>query len=404
MNPFPREASESPLDPHIYVPAEGTVSYNVSERDGTARLAPGKSMSDGGSDYFGRIVDQDALADYLVDELGPHGGTYEVEHHQEGHSNETLFVTWGDEELVVRRPPPGETAENAHDVLREYRVIDALQDTSVRVPETVLSCDDHDVLDADFYVMKRQDGVVLREEEPDRFATPDRRRGIGEELVDGLAEIHAVDYEAVGLEEGDFGYPPGFTERQVRRWSEQLTWAFEVTAEEREVETLYDVMSWLRDNVPADPPATLVHGDYKLDNVMFATDDEPRINAVFDWEMSTLGDPFTDLGWMLSYWWDEKDPAPPESTDSLSSTFMTREGYMTRQELVERYESKTGLEFTNEKFYRVLAVYKLAGLGEMFFRRYLEGNSDDPMYPKMRRGVPALAQRAQRIIDGEEPL
>ncbi len=287
-------------------------------------VVPNTNMTDGETDYFRRIVDRDALADYLSAELGAHGGTYEVEHHQEGHSNETLFVTWGDEELVIRRPPPGETAENAHDVL--------------------------------------------------------------------------------GLEEGDFGYPPGFTERQVRRWSEQLTWAFEVTAEEREVETLYDVMSWLQDNVPEDPPATLVHGDYKLDNVMFATDEEPRINAVFDWEMATLGDPFTDLGWMLSYWWDGKDPEPPESTDSLSSTFMTREGYPTRRELVDRYEARTGLEFENERFYRVLAVYKLAGLGEMFFRRYLEGNSDDPMYPKMRHGVPALAQRAQRIIDGEEPL
>ena len=367
-------------------------------------VVPNTNMTDGETDYFRRIVDRDALADYLSAELGAHGGTYEVEHHQEGHSNETLFVTWGDEELVIRRPPPGKTAENAHDVLREFRVVDALQGTDVRVPETVLSCEDHDVLGADFYVMKRMQGDVLREDEPERFGTTGRRRQVGEELVDRLAEIHAVDYEAVGLEEGDFGYPPGFTERQVRRWSEQLTWAFEVTAEEREVETLYDVMSWLQDNVPEDPPATLVHGDYKLDNVMFATDEEPRINAVFDWEMATLGDPFTDLGWMLSYWWDGKDPEPPESTDSLSSTFMTREGYPTRRELVDRYEARTGLEFENERFYRVLAVYKLAGLGEMFFRRYLEGNSDDPMYPKMRHGVPALAQRAQRIIDGEEPL
>ena len=165
-------------------------------------------MSDGESDYFRRIVDEDALAEYLEAELGPHGGSYAVEHHKEGHSNETLFVTWNDRELVVRRPPPGETADNAHDVLREYRVMDALQDTEVRVPETILACDDHDVLGADFYVMDRMDGVVLRDEEPERFATRDRRRQIGEELVDGLAEIHTVDYEAVGLEEGDFGYPP----------------------------------------------------------------------------------------------------------------------------------------------------------------------------------------------------
>jgi len=257
---------------------------------------------------------------------------------------------------------------------------------------------------SDFYVMQRVDGDVLREGEPERFQNTVARRKIGEELVDSLAEIHAVDYEAVGLEVGDFGYPPGFTERQVRRWSEQLMWAFEVTTDSREVSQLYDVMEWLYDNVPADPSATLVHGDYKLDNVMFGPGGVPEVTAVFDWEMSTLGDPLTDLGWMLSYWWDAKDPVPPTGTDTLMKTFMTSEEYPTRKELVARYEAQTGIEFTNERFYRVLAVYKLAGLGEMFFRRFLEGNSDDPMYPKMEQGVPALAERAVRIIEGGEPL
>jgi aminoglycoside phosphotransferase (APT) family kinase protein len=354
-------------------------------------------------DYFSRIVDEDALAEYLAAELGP-ADAYEVRHHREGHSNETLFVTWGDEELVVRRPPPGETAENAHDVLREYRVIHTLQDTDVRVPETVLACDDHSVIGSDFYVMRRQDGDVLRDDEVARFASPEQRLIVGEELVDRLVQIHGVDYDAVGLEAGDFGYPPGFTERQVRRWSEQLMWAFDVTAEEREVPELYDVMEWLRANVPDDPPSTLVHGDYKLDNVMFAPGTPPEIAAIFDWEMATLGDPFTDLGWLLVYWHDAKDPAPPGGTDTLMREFTAREGYPTRPELVDRYEKRTGLEFENERFYRALGVYKLAGLGEMFFRRHLEGNADDPMYPKMREGVPELAEWAERIIDGARPL
>jgi aminoglycoside phosphotransferase (APT) family kinase protein len=354
-------------------------------------------------EYFRRLVDVEKLREYLAAELGP-AEEYEVRRHQEGHSNETLFVTWGETELVIRRPPPGETADTAHDVLREYRVVDALQGGNVPVPPTVLACEDHGVMGSDFYVMERVEGDVLREGEPERFRNPEARERIGAELVDTLAEIHGVDYEAVGLEVGDFGYPPGFTERQVRRWSEQLMWAFEVTVEEREVPELYDVMEWLYDNVPEDPPATLVHGDYKLDNVMYGPGDEPEIAAVFDWEMSTLGDPFTDLGWMLSYWWDAKDPEPPAGTDTLMKEFMKGEDYLTREELVERYEAKTGFEFENERFYRTLAVYKLAGLGEMFFRRYLEGNSDDPMYPRMEEGVPALAERAMRIIEGEEPL
>ncbi len=365
-------------------------------------------MSEGGhegqgGEYFERIVDPDRLAEYLEAELGP-SEEYEVRHHQEGHSNETLFVTWGDRELVIRRPPPGEVAESAHDVLREHHVMDCLQGTEVPLPETVLACEDHAVMGSDFYVMARVEGDVLRTGEPERFRNDDARRRIGEELVDTLAEIHQVDYEAVGLE--DFGYPPGFTERQVERWSEQLMWAFDVTVEEREVPELYDVMEWLSDNVPEDTPATLVHGDYKLDNVMYGPGEEPEIVAVMDWEMSTLGDPFTDLGWMLSYWWDAKDPAPPQATDTLTKDFMTHEAYPTREELVERYEDATGFTYDREadRFYRTLAVYKLAGLGEMFFRRYLEGNSDDPMYPKMREGVPQLAARARRIIDGDEPL
>ena len=360
-------------------------------------------MTESDSEYFDRIVDTDSLRRYLTDQLGP-VETFDVRHHQEGHSNETLFVTWGELELVIRRPPPGDIAENAHDVLREFRVIDALQATDVRVPRTVLSCDDHGVIGSDFYAMKRQEGDVFRDDEPERFANPEDRERIGYEIVDRLVEIHQVDYDAVGLEEGDFGYPPGFTRRQVKRWSKQLMWAFEVTAAEREVEALYEVMEWLYDNVPeeGDYPHTLVHGDYKPDNLMFGPGDEPEIVAIFDWELSTLGDPFTDLGWLLSYWHEAKDPDP--SIPTLAQPFFSREGYPTRRELIGRYERQTGYEFDNWKFYWVLATYKLAGLGEMFFRRHLEGNSDDPLYPKMESGVPALASEALAIINGDIEL
>jgi len=354
---------------------------------------------DTSEEYFARLVDEDALEAFLESELGP-ADSYHVERHAEGHSNETLFVEWGGQDLVIRRPPPGETADTAHDVLREYRVIDALQDTNVPVPPTVAACEDHSIIGSDFYVMERVPGDVLRESEPERFANPESRRRVGEELADTLAAIHEVDYQAVGL--GDLGRPTGYTRRQVDRWGKQLSWAFEVTADDREVPKLERVGEWLDENCPDDHPETLVHGDYKLDNVLYAPGTPPRLTGVFDWEMSTLGDPRADLGWMLSYWRDAKDPEP--SIPELTATFMEREGYPTRVELVERWEDATGFEFEHERFYRALAVYKLAGLGEMFYRRYLEGNSDDPMYPKMEERVPALADRAVRIIDGEEPL
>jgi aminoglycoside phosphotransferase (APT) family kinase protein len=356
-------------------------------------------MTDGSDEYYERLVDEEALRAYLGEHLGE-ADEFDVRRHREGHSNETLFVTWGDRELVVRRPPPGETADTAHDVLREYHVTEALQGTDVPVPPTVLACEDHDVLGSDFYVMERVVGDVLRDEEPERFGTSERRRRLGEALVDTLADIHLVDHEAVGL--GDFGHPPGFTQRQVKRWSEQFTWAFSTTAEQREVPAVYDLMEWLGDNAPEEHPHTLVHGDYKLDNVMFGPGDEPALVGVFDWEMSTLGDPRTDLGWLLAYWRDPGDPEPV--SPELTSRFMERQGYPSRDELIDRWEAKTGLTFEHERFYRVLALYKLAALGEMFYARYLSGDGDDPLYPLMEERVPALARRALELAEGERPL
>ncbi len=358
-------------------------------------------MTDESQAYFERLVDVDALEDFLEDELGP-ATTYDVRRHNQGHSNETLFVTWGDVELVIRRPPPGETADTAHDVLREFTFIDALQDTTVPVPPTVAACEDHSILGSDFYVMERVDGTVLRNEEPEEFATPEARQRIGTELVDTLAAIHQVDTAAVGLDE--FGHPPGYTERQVDRWGKQLDWAFEVTAAEREVPELDEVGAWLADNCPTEYPGTLVQGDYKLDNVMFGPGRPVELVAVFDWELATRGDPRSDLGWMLTYWRDAKDPDPGFA--ELMPGFMAHEDYPTRRDLVDRWENHTGYEYTeaHDRFYRTLAVYKLAGLSEMFYRRHLEGNADDPMYPKMEQRVPGLADRAMRIIEGEEPL
>ncbi|NKE37489.1 phosphotransferase family protein [Natronococcus sp. JC468] len=351
-------------------------------------------------DYLDRLVDEASLRSYLAAALGE-ANRLDVERVDEGHSNETLFVAWDDEDLVVRRPPPGETADTAHDVLREHRVVSALQDTDVPVPETVLACEDRDVLGSEFYVMRRLEGDVIRAEEPPWLDGPDARRAVGEELVATLAAIHGVDYDAVGL--GEFGRPSGFTDRQVERWRGQFEWALETTAEHRALEDLDRVTEWLESNVPETHPETLVHGDFKLDNVMFArpeagTDGDPETLAVFDWEMATLGDPFTDLGWMLSFWYDEGDPDPP--IPGLYPTITARDGYPSRRALIERYERHTGLSFDEPRFYLVLATYKMAALGEMFFARHLSGDSDDPLYPKMETGVPALLDRAVRLVDG----
>ena len=355
-------------------------------------------MTDESTDYLDRLYDEDALASFLAREVGP-GGDLRVEYHQAGHSNETLFVEWGSHDLVLRRPPAGETADSAHDVLREYRVVTALADTDVPVPTTVAACEDHDVIGSDFYLMERLEGDVLRDEEPGRFATPEQRRLLCEAFVDTLAAIHTVDPAAVGLD--DLGHPEGYTGRQVERWTAQFEWATEVTADDRAVPELREVADWLAANVPADTDHALVHGDYKLDNVMFGPGTPPELVGVFDWEMCTRGDPSMDLGWLLVDWVEAKDPP---IDDPLGSGITARSGYVTRRELLDRYEALTGRTFAHERFYRTFGAFKAASACEMMYRRHLEGNSEDPAYAAMDSRVPAMAERALRIAEGDEPL
>ncbi len=346
------------------------------------------------------LVDRENLRAFLADELGE-TDEFDIERHDQGFSNETLFVTWGDTELVIRRPPPGETADTAHDVLREFEVVDALQDTDVPVPTTVAATENADIIGCPFYVMEKLSGDVIRFSEPERFGMPEHRQHISEEMVDTLAAIHTVDYEAVGL--GDFGNPEGYTARQVERWGKQFDWAFEETTEKREVPEIAEMGDWLEANVPDEPAHTLVHGDYKLDNVMFGPGTPPELTGVLDWEMSTLGDPLCDLGWLLFFWFEDKSQVPP-IMQSMGPVFLTNDGYASRADLVERYEQQTGVPVQHIKFYRVLAVYKMAALGEMFFARYLMGNSDNSFYAMMEEGVPMLAEQGIEIIEGDRPL
>jgi aminoglycoside phosphotransferase (APT) family kinase protein len=356
-------------------------------------------MSDS-SNYIDQLVDETALEEYLSTELKP-ADEFEVSHHTGGNSNEIIFVIWDDLDLVLRRPPPGDTADTAHEILREYQVLSALQETPVPVPETILECTDTSVLGAEFYLMERVDGEIIGHEEPDRFATPEYRRQIGVELIETLSHVHTVDYEGVGLH--DFGHPEGYTQRQVDRWSKQMEWLYTEKDHHRRISDLEELREWLGNNIPETHPHTLVHGDFRLDNMLFGTDTPPKLVAALDWELSTLGDPLADLGFLLAHWRDPKDnnePAIPEWT----SPHTEHPDYLTRQKIVSMYEDQTGIELRNERFYRALAVFKEAVAGEMFYARHLNGETDDPLYPRMEDRVPAMAARGLRIISGDDPL
>ena len=372
-----------------YPPREGPSSTRAASphvrAERFARAAP----------YHRRVPSaEQRLVAYLEPRLDG-DGPIEITRHEFGHSNQTFFVTRGDQRYVLRRPPDGPLPPGTHDVRREYRVLAGLSGTGVRAPHAVLLCGDPDVIGVPFYVMERIDGVVVRNEMPAALDSPDERRRIGEELVDALVELHAVDRHTAGL--ADLGKPDGFCARQVRRRREQLAMTVAYTRPRPDLE---QVAAWLADNVPASPPPTLVHGDYNLHNVAFAHGTPARLVAIYDWELATVGDPLTDVGWMIATWRDAGDPA--NVLDDLAMT--ARPGFLTRAELAARYEERSGRAFEHPTFYRVLALFRLAVALEGLYALHLAGTSDDPWHAKMEAVVPAMAEGALALIDGAPPL
>src|SRR5712692_3762689 len=337
------------------------------------------------------LIDLPTLEGFLRAHLPRQEGELVVEKHEAGFSNETFYVSWGPKRWVMRRPPRGDILPTAHDVLREYRVLSALAPTGVRVPRPAVACEDRSVIGAPFYLMERVDGVVIRDDLPPEFdAVPDRRR-IGEELINALVELHAVAWQSTSLT--NIGKPQGFLERQLRRWIGQLALTLPHT---RQLPGIHAVTEWLRTHLPPQSGASVVHGDYKLDNVMFAAHRPARLIAIFDWEMATLGDPLTDLGWLIAYWGATGDPPDPEPK---GSNYLTeQQGFLSREEMIARYEEKTSRKMTHFPFYHCLAVWKQAIILEGLYRHYLEGTAANPKAAEFEWKVPQLVERAHRII------
>lgn len=336
-------------------------------------------------------LDRSALVAYLRPRLPlASAGDLEVRSLGGGHSNLTYLLRFGGddgEEAVLRRPPLGPILPTAHDVAREFRVLSALTKTDVPAPEPYLLCEDTAVIGAPFYVMERRRGFIVRAALPAELAEDTAaRRAVSDGMVDTLATLHAVDWEAVGL--GDFGRPGGYLARQIRRWSGQ--WEKSRT---REVDVIDRLTTWLGDHVPEDAGTAVVHGDFKLDNVMFACEEPGRAVAVLDWEMATIGDPLADLGYLLSYW--------PEAGENLDIPTMplvtTMPGFATRAELVALYEERTGRSLCHLGFYRALALYKLAIIAEGIFSRFAAGQTSDERFAPFGDTVPRIAGEAWRL-------
>ena len=333
-------------------------------------------------------LDWSRLTAYLRDHLDVRGDV-EVEQFPGGHSNLTYLLRFGDREFVLRRPPFGPVPPRAHDMAREYRVLAAVHPVFPLAPRPYLLCDDPGVGGFVFYVMERRRGVIIRFDEPPELR--DRanvRRTISAAMVDTLSDLHAIDVREHGLDA--LGKPSGFVDRQIRGWTER--WHGSKTSDVPEMEQL---ALWLARRTPDDPqqPA-LVHGDYKLDNVMLDGHLDHLV-AVLDWEMSAVGDPLIDVGILLCYWIHIAGDSP----DDAIATVTARPGWFRRDEILERYAKRSRRAVDDIAFYEVFAVFKLAVVLQQIYARYVHGQTDDPRFAPLGERVTMLARKAALLAE-----
>ena len=337
--------------------------------------------------------DEVKIAEYLKDKLVGADQTMKIRQFGGGAANLTYLLMFGDtHEYVLRRPPLGPIAPSAHDMAREYKVLSVLYKAFPFAPQAYLFCDDPQVMDVPFFVMEQRQGTVVRRSLPEKFANlSDAPRQMSEALVDALADFHAVDYSALGLD--DLGKPDGFIERQIEGWYRR--WHKSKLDDNAEIDSVYQ---WLKSNNPQSMSSTLVHNDYKLDNVMFADDDPSNIRAIFDWDMCTLGDPLSDLGALLTYWIQPDDPPLVKMTSTMP---VGNYGFLFRRELVERYARKSGRDVTSIRFYHALGVFRLTVIIQQIYVRYVRGQTQDERFADLGEVVDALAKTAKLVTIGE---
>jgi aminoglycoside phosphotransferase (APT) family kinase protein len=331
------------------------------------------------------LVDIDGLTRFLNDRRLGHGAVT-VAAIGEGHSNPTFVVERGEQRWVLRRPPRPPLPPSAHDVLREYRILQALSGRGPRVPVPVASCADDTVIGAPFYLMDFLDGHVITTAVPEELNNAADRHHIGEQLVDTLTEIHALDWRASGL--GDFGRPDGYLDRQVARF--RRAWE---TNQTRELPLIDAVGAQLNAAIPDSHRATIVHGDYRLGNVMIAPASPARVIAVFDWELATIGDPLADLGYLLASWIE-----PGDETGFFAASTIVLADAPDRAALLARYQQRTGANVERIAWYQALAHWKLAVILEGSYKRLLAGATDDTWLKGMADAIPQLAERAHDVL------
>ncbi len=339
----------------------------------------------------GEELDTDALGQWLSQEVPELSGDITVKQFPSGHSNLTYMLDVGGKEVVLRRPPFGaEKIAKGHDMSREYTVLSHLEPVFDKVPAPLAYCDDAEVIGAPFYLMERVQGVILRGAKPDVDGLDEATMGrLSEAFVDTLAEVHAIDLEAAGLDE--FGRPEGYVERQISGWIGRYH-----RAQTDDIPSMERAGEWLEANMPAEVGAAVIHNDFKYDNLVLDPDELTHVRAILDWEMATVGDPLMDLGTSLAYWVEADDP---DVVKGLSFGPTMLPGSFTRRELVDRYAQKSGQPVDDIVFYFVYGLYKVAVIGQQIYYRFKSGDTDDPRFGMLIYAVRALGDLAVKAIE-----
>jgi aminoglycoside phosphotransferase (APT) family kinase protein len=340
----------------------------------------------------GEELDIPRLTAFLGNHLAGFQGELTVLQFPHGHSNLTYLLRSGSAEWVLRRPPIGNQVKSAHDMLREYRVLSGLSRVFPPAPVPLAVCEDASVLGAPFYVMERRHGLILRRDwPPDLPHDPQLLREMCGSLIDALADLHEVNLSDAGL--ADFGKPAGYVQRQVEGWTKRYR-----DAQTEQLADMDAVAEWLAANMPADSGASLIHNDFKFDNVAFNPQLPSEVSTVFDWEMATVGDPLMDLGTTLGYWVEVSE------TEQLSASFIGPTwlpGAMSRRELVERYALRRRLSSCDMHWYYIFGVFKIAGIVQQIYARFVRGVTRDARFATLDSCVRQLARRAAMAIEND---
>jgi aminoglycoside phosphotransferase (APT) family kinase protein len=351
-------------------------------------------------------LDSAALARYLQDivteEYSGGGPDSELEIRQfpDGHSNLTYLIRYGGREFVLRRPPVGPVAPTAHDMLREYRLLSIIHTQFPLAPKPILLCEDTSIIGVPFYLMERRRGFVVRANLPPSLENDlGLRRRLSESVLDTLVALHAVDIHATGIVQ--IGKPAGFVRRQVEGWANR--WQRSMTGELVEMD---EVINWLTERIPdripldSEKSAAIVHNDFKLDNIMLDIDEPARVVAVLDWEMCTVGDPLIDVGLFLSYWTMNAVGNAGGKSNNQNTTLRAvthGPGWMTREEIIDRYESQTGRDLSLIVFYETFARFKIAVVIQQIYFRYVQGQTHDERFRNFDQLVLELACKALEL-------